>query len=205
MPDVRGLRVLVFGDSLSAGQFSPGAVMAQKLGAAGATVKVDALVGRSANNFFGRENAAAHFADAKAFDPDLVIVELGTNDIGLSMTVDQTKMTQLRDGLARTGAEIWAFGPPQFPSKTFQAGAPAVVSMMRSVFGSRFIDLRPETSDLLVVRKDRTADGIHFTAAGGATLGARMAARFQHASESGGDGMVVMVGVLAIAAYFLFR
>lgn len=208
MPDVRGKRVLIFGDSLSAGTVSPGAVLAQHLNASGATVRVDARVGRSAYNFYGREDVRARLEAARAFDPDIVIVVLGTNDIGLSMKVDGQRMTQLRDELRQTAEEVWAFGPPSFPASgpgsTQHAGAPAVVAMMRSVFGRRFIDLRPASADLVDVGTSRTSDGVHFTGAGARTLGERMHEQIVRASDTGAAAAVVFAAAI-VGAWFWLR
>jgi lysophospholipase L1-like esterase len=186
VPDVHGKKVLVFGDSLSAGQFSPGKVMAGQLDGA-AEVRINARV----------------LAAIRAFDPDLIVVVLGTNDIGLSMAKDKARMNELRDAFDAGGAEVWAFGPPSFAAGTReQAGSTAVVSMMKSVFGDRFLDLRPLTADL-TASASRTTDRVHFTATGGKVAGDRMADRFLRTDDRGGDGWVLLAA--AITTYFLLR
>jgi len=198
MPDVRGKKIAIVGDSLSSGQFSPGAVMASNLKGA-AAVKINARVGRSANNFYGREDHAAQLADLRAWEPDIVIVVLGTNDIGLNMKVDGQKMAALRDGLAAGGADVWAFGPPSFPAGREREGAPAVKAMMSKVFTGRFIDLQPLTADL-TTSAHRTSDGIHFTAAGGRATGERMAEAFIAKKDLSGVGIALAL-VAGLAAY----
>lgn len=175
--------------------------MGQALTDAGAIVQINARVGRSAHNFWGREDAAAQLAAIRAFDPDLAIVELGTNDLGLSMTVDRQQMLKIRDALADTGAAVYAFGPPSFASSTSSDQAVDVISMMSSVFGSRLVDLRPLTRDLTTT--GRTGDGVHFTAVGGAVVGKRMADSFM--SAGGSTGQVVLAIVLVVAAWSVLR
>ncbi|MCC7024613.1 MAG: SGNH/GDSL hydrolase family protein [Thermomicrobiales bacterium] len=202
---IRGQRVVIVGDSLSAGPHTPGQVLADRLAAAGADVRVNARVGRSANNFYGREDWRGQLQQIAATHPDVAIVVLGTNDIGLSMTVDAQRMTQLRDALAGAGADVYAFGPPTFPPGTrLVAGQPQVVRMMRDVFGGdRFIDLTPLTADL-VTSQHRTGDQVHFTAAGGDVAGQRMADAFLRASSAPGGGWPVAVALL-VAGWFLLR
>jgi lysophospholipase L1-like esterase len=198
MPSVAGKRVVIFGDSLSASSSSPGGVLGAHLTANGATLKINARVGRSAYNFYGREDTTAQLRELDAFAPHIAIVELGTNDIGLSLAVDQAKMVQLRDGLARAGAtEVWAVGPPAFADAARNTGASQIVGMMRHVFGARFIDLRTLTADMTTT--GRTSDGIHFTAEGGALVGGRLAHAFLDASSSGPFVVIAAVLVAALA------
>jgi lysophospholipase L1-like esterase len=210
MPSVAGKRVLLFGDSLSAGTSSPGAILASRLRQAGAEVQVSARIGRSAWNFYGREDAAAELVAAKAFRPSIVIVALGTNDIGLSAAADRERMLLLRQELASDGGDVWAFGPPSFPrsgpGSKLDAGAPAVADMMQSVFGvSRFLDLRVLTEDMRVAgQHGRSADGVHFTAAGGTIVGDRMADAFLKAPASM-SGPLMFMAAAAGLAWWLFR
>jgi lysophospholipase L1-like esterase len=201
VPSVKGKKIQILGDSLSYGQSSPGWFMGSHLGGAGAEVRINARVGRSAWNFYDREDTTAQLAAIRAWDPDIVIVELGTNDVGLSMSKDGARMAQLKRELAAGGAEVWAFGPPSFPTGTkHHEGSPAVVAMMRQVFGGKFIDLRPITSDLLS-SAHRTSDQIHFTTDGAKLAGERMADRFERA---GGGAAGVAIGVVATVALWLW-
>ncbi len=199
MPEVSNRRVFILGDSMSSGASSPGGVLAKQLTAAGATVKVNAKVGRSAWNFYGSEDAAAQLAAASAWRPHLAIVQLGTNDIGLSLSVDRNRMIQLRDDLARGGADVWALGPPAFAAGVSEAhGVDAVAAMMKDVFGSRFIDMRSMTKDLLTTSQGRATDGVHFTADGGGIAGRRAASAFMNANDAGITLLAVLAaGVLA--------
>lgn len=203
MPDVRGKKVLVFGDSLSSGQFAPGQVMANHLTGA-AAVRVNAKVGRSAYNFFStREDYKTILADIASYDPDLVLVMLGTNDMGLTMSVDAQKMAALRDSFRAGGAEVWAIGPPTFPSSGSGSGhdddAARVVTMMHTVFGAdHFIDMRPLTRDMVPAGKNgRASDGIHFSAAGGAVLGQRLADKVIATQDAAGTAALAVVAVMA--------
>jgi lysophospholipase L1-like esterase len=204
VPDVNGKRVLVFGDSLSYGASSPGYAMGEALAKNGATVEFNARIGRSAWNFFAREQWESQLAEGKDFD--VVIVELGTNDIGMDPTLERAQMIRIRDAFAQH-AEVWAFGPPAFPktgmgSREHQ-GSPPVVSMMSEVFGGKFIDLRPLSSDMVPAGANgRASDGVHFTGAGAKTLGDRMAKTFLSASDSGSLPIVIALGLAALAYLF---
>lgn len=204
MPAVKGQTVVIFGDSLAAGDSSPGAALANRLRESGARVQVNARVGRSAWNFYKREEVDAQLSVIARLDPDLVIVILGTNDIGLSMSLDQARMLTLRDQLRHTGAEVWAFGPPAFPpGSREESGSAQVVTMMHTVFGDHLLDLRPLTADMTKAGSNgRSIDGVHFTAAGGKVVGDRMAKKF----ESAGQGLAWAPAlVLALVGYLMFR
>lgn len=195
---IMGGRLLVFGDSMthrgsdsgpeqvevtepSDRNSMPGDLLASRLledGTASAA-RLDARIGRSAYNFWRRENATALLKADLAWQPTLAIVFLGTNDIGLNMSVDEQSMLRLRQWLESSGAEVWAIGPPSFADPERMAGAGPVVAMMRRVFGNRFIDARPLTKDL--TRQGRAGDLIHFNADGSKIFAARLANAFQTA------------------------
>lgn len=197
MPPVAGQRVLIFGDSLSASSAAPGGVLARELTARGATVQINAKVGRSAWSFYNHEDHAAQLAAALAWKPDLVIVELGTNDIGLR---DPTNpMADLRNSLRAGGADVWAIGPPSFAAGV-RPGGDGMAVTMRDVFGAdRFIDWRPLSKDQ--TSTGRIADQIHFTAAGAEIAGKRLATAFVDAG--GGIGWVAL-GIVAALAWAVF-
>lgn len=202
MPSVTDQRVLIFGDSLSSGPSSPGAQMAAVLEAHGANTMVNAVVGRSAWNFYtSREDFAQVIADCHAFHPDLVIIELGTNDIGLSPSADRAAFVRLAKDLGGAGTEVWAIGPPAFSSSTPQAtNVDTVYQTMKSVFGSKLIDWRPLSRDM-TTSPPRTADGVHFTAQGGPIAGARLGQAFL---DAGGIGTILLVGA-AVLAWAILR
>jgi len=198
---VNGERVLVFGDSLShpgadagpvvtdvratdtslAISSAPGAVMAARLlagldtnGQRAEAVRINAKVGRSARSFMLNENFANLIAGDASFRPTKVIVMLGTNDIdrgvgtsALELTKDS--MRKIRDAYRAMGAEVVAIGPPSYKNGHYTEGAPAILAAMREVFG-QVLDPQSLTTDV-----SRTPDGIHFTQAGGATFGKRLA------------------------------
>ena len=141
MPSVSGRRVFVLGDSLSSGRSSPGAVFASLLAESGAQVQVNAKVGRSANGFIRLEDGEATLARVRdGFDPDIVYVVLGTNDLGLNLEVDARQFERIRSAFPR--ASVWGVGPPAFADRTLASQAAAMSTMMASVFPA-FIDLRP--------------------------------------------------------------
>ena len=174
--NVRGERILIFGDSLShhgadnapeiwdvdtgsarnSGQ--PGDLLASMLAEQGAAaVRVNARVGRSAHNFWGREDTSSLLASDQAFAPTKVIVMLGTNDIGLNLDIDGAEMVQIRDFYKGLGAEVWGIGPFMYVSDTLNKQAMPVANMMSKTFGSRWIDPRDVTP-----LNGRAGDGVHF-------------------------------------------
>jgi lysophospholipase L1-like esterase len=200
---VDGQRVLVFGDSLShpgpdagpstfdvrdddplfASASAPGAVLAARLlrgadthGQKASAVRIDARVGRSARSFLGKEDSQALLASDAAFHPDKVIVMLGTNDIdagtsGAALDLTKEALRKIRDAYRGMGAEVVAVGPPSYPNDHYTQGAPAMLAALRDVFGAdRVLDARSLTSEA-----GRTRDGIHFTQAGAALVGPRLA------------------------------
>ena len=191
--DVKGQRVLIFGDSLTARSgasvqvdvtegidrrsSSPGDLLASQLLAAGAAAaRINARVGRSAWNFWQREEAAKLIAADLAWQPTIVFVMLGTNDIGLNLTKDRQALERIRDAYATSGAQLVGIGPPAFSVERLVEGSPGVVAMHRKVFGpDRVVDARPLSRDLLEA-PGRAGDHVHFTAAGAAALAPRLAA-----------------------------
>lgn len=191
--NVRGKRVLIIGDSLShrGGSSAPvvydvregtnrtSSVPGDLLGsflleAGAAAVRVDAKVSRSAWNFFRVEDGHALLRADQAWKPQIVIVLLGTNDLGLSMTKDAEAMGIIRNAFTAIGAEVWAVGPPSFISAKYTAETPAVMQMLQNVFGKAYvIDARPLTSDL--TKAGRAGDGVHFAATGAKTFATRLA------------------------------
>lgn len=201
MPDVTGKRVVIVGDSLSSAATAPGGVMAQALREHGATVTVNAKVGRSARSLYSSEGGSFGGIPTAG---EIAIVVMGTNDIVVGAAPDKASMQRLRAELGAGGAEVWAFGPPAFAAgHRLESGEPAIVNMMRGVFGARFIDLRPLSSDL-VGSGQRTSDGIHFPASSGKVLGERMAKRFL---EEGTGGLSPGWALLAasVIGYLLLR
>jgi lysophospholipase L1-like esterase len=193
---VDGQRVLVFGDSLShpgpdagpstfdvrdndplfASASAPGAVLAARLLQKASAVRIDARVGRSARSFFGREDAPGLLASDATFQPSKVIVMLGTNDIdvgtsGAALDLTKDALRKIRDAYRGMGAEVVAIGPPSYPNDHYTQGSPAMLAALREVFGAdRVLDIRSLTPGA-----SRTKDGIHFTQAGAAVVGPRLA------------------------------
>ncbi len=132
---------------------------------------MDARVGRSAVNFWSREDTTRLLTDDIAWRPDVVLVMLGTNDLGMNAIADEKAFAKIRDVFR--GAEVWAIGPPSFASPSMQAQTDAVVAAMRRVFGDRFVDARPLTADL-TGSGYRTGDGVHFQARGAETFATRL-------------------------------
>lgn len=203
MPPVTGKKIVLLGDSLSASSSSPGGQIAKHLTAHGAQVKIYAKVGRSARSFLREPDHQQQVQAIAAWQPDLAIVMLGTNDIGFSSTANRQAMAQVRLELASTGAQVWAIGPPAF-APGVRDGGQAVVDVMRDVFGpGRFMDLRRLTADL-TASPGRAGDNIHFTAHGGAVVGQRVAQDFQ-AMGSGQAGVAVGIVTVLVLGWLLLR
>lgn len=224
-----GKRVLIFGDSLShhgrddappvyeltAGSKPtlsvPGDVLAHALFAGGSPVRIDARVGRSAWNFYRREAWQDLLAADLAWRPDVVIIKLGTNDLGLGDKATLEKMTALRDTFY-PGSHVIAVGPPSFASANRQVDSAPVVRIMEAVFGDNFIDARPLTADL--TSTGRAGDGVHFVASGAKLYAARLEAALGKLVQPGSSGgseaksnlIPVAIGfgaVLAVGAVFV--
>ena len=195
--DPRGRRILVFGDSLTHRGATtapdgvpalplanrtgtPGDLLASYLLTAGAAaVRVNGRVSRSAINLWkgnNGENGTAVVAAEVAARPDLVIIMLGTNDLGMGATADAAAFRRLRDAFAGYGAEVWAIGPPAFARADLNAKAVTVYATLVQVFGpTRVIDARPLSADVVTVAQGRAGDGIHFGAGGASKVAARLA------------------------------
>jgi lysophospholipase L1-like esterase len=183
--NVQGERILLFGDSLShhgldsdpeiwdvnqgstRASSAPGDLLASMLWENGAQgVRIDANVSRSAPNFWtGGARYQFHtgvdlISSDQVFSPTQLVVFLGTNDLGLDPTADANAFTQIRQ--AFPNAEAWAIGPPIFADANRNAQAQVVYSTLQNVFGAdHVIDSR-----LISSTDNRTADGVHFQAAG---------------------------------------
>jgi lysophospholipase L1-like esterase len=206
--DVRGKRVFILGDSLSVGDASPGGQLASQLLQAGArTVRVQAKSGRSAHSFFSEKAPSAQsiLTGEVANNPDIVIVMLGTNDMGLNMAVDAAQMAKIKNAFPK--ADVWAIGPPTLPRSPTKAAE--VVAMMRRVF-PLFLDWRPLSADIVTAAQGRSPDQVHFAAAGARLSGQRLAAALL--AKSNGMGFVVklalgalVLGVAGISAYAIAK
>lgn len=211
-----GKRILIFGDSLThygeargpeiydyVGEVTssaPGAVLAGKLLVSGAkATRTDARPGRSAINFWSREDYARLLVDDRAWRPDIVIIMLGTNDLGRDLQADAQGFAGIRDVFRQAGAQVIAIGPPAFEQATLQIASEDVYATLDEVFGRKnVIDARPLTVDIT----GRTKDGVHFTPAGAEIAAARLAVAVeQHGSSVFGitDGSIaVILGVLFV-------
>lgn len=190
--NIRDRRVLIFGDSLShrggtaspnvvevressGRNSSPGDLLASRLLEAGASAaRLNAKVGRSAYSFFKSEQSNALIAADRFWlgNDGVVIIMLGTNDLGFSPAANQAAFARLCDAFA--GYEIWVVGPPSFARQDLMSKTDAVVATQRTVFGEgRVLDSRPLTSDLTEANVTRTSDGVHFTTSGSRTWAER--------------------------------
>jgi lysophospholipase L1-like esterase len=221
--DVRGERILVFGDSLShhgaddapeiwdvnvgpnRTSSAPGDLLASMLLEAGAqAVRINANVGRSAKNFWTAPNrrqthpASALLVSDQAFRPTKVIVMLGTNDADVG-AMDVPSITQIRDTYRAMGAEVIAIGPPVFANPTMATNAAKVYTVLGQVFPT-VIDARPLSST-----SGRASDGVHFQPASAKALATQLASKVIEpptliaSAKSALPGVAVtFVGVLAL-------
>jgi lysophospholipase L1-like esterase len=195
--DPRGRRILVFGDSLThrgartapdgvpalplANRTgTPGDLLASYLLTAGAAaVRINGRVSRSAVNLWkgnNGENGTAVVAAEASARPDLVIIMLGTNDLGMGATADAAAFQRLRDAFAGYGAEVVAIGPPAFARADLNAKAVTVYQTLARVFGTNnVIDARPLSADVVTTAQGRAGDGIHFAGSGASKVAARLA------------------------------
>lgn len=215
---IAGEKILIVGDSLShpgsdsgpeasevtaSTEGPPGTELGRELLQNGAAaVRIDARVGRSAINFWGREDTGRLLAADYAWKPTKVIVMLGTNDLGADPSRDAAAFSSLRDAYASRGAEVWAIGPPTFGGSNDNARAPDVVSTMRAVFGNHFVDARPLTADLLGPQF-RTGDGVHFQHIGASVFGQRLLPVIAAAGQKAQTATYAIGGAALLAAALL--
>lgn len=218
--NVRGERILIFGDSLSHyGQDSapevweppstalvtssaPGSVLASLLLQQGAqATRTNARVGRSAASFYDREDATGLINADRAWRPTKVIVMLGTNDIGRSIDKTTAAMAGIKSAYEGMGAEVWAVGPFTYNNASLNAQANEVVQVMQNVFGARFIDGRP-----LSIQSGRTGDGVHFGAAAAKQTALNVANAVMTKTTAGDMlGVMALGAAIGIGAFVLFR
>lgn len=238
--NVRGQRVLIFGDSLSSRRSNcgdprstdqynviegtnraasaPGDLLASYLLAQGAAaVRVNARVCRSAWGFWQEDTSKLLQADA-AWKPTMLVVMLGTNDIGLNLTKDGEALQRILDAYKRMGvSQVAAVGPPSFSIVRLHDGSPGVVRMLQKAIGAgAIVDARPLSADLLGPSY-RTSDNVHFTAAGAAALAPRLAEALSKLDEPNQSAMsalkpiawgfagVLGVGLLTLGAFAIHR
>ena len=221
--NVRGERIIIFGDSLThhgadsglevwaatgnaaqRASSGPGDLLASMLVDAGAqAVRTNARVGRSAANFYEREAAQDLLAADRQWRPTKVVVMLGTNDIGRDPGKTVAAMAGIRAAYENMGAEVWAIGPVGYaaPALALNTSAPAVADLMRQAFGARFIDARA-----LAVTTDRARDGVHFTPSSARPTAEHLLTALQAPDQAAVGLTAVLVGAgIAAAAIIAVR
>lgn len=207
MPSFKGQRVVIIGDSLSLRGATPGAKLGGFIRGAGGIVDVIALGGfavsyfrdaiRLNNRKWGRP-AQQMIERAKAFQPTLVLVLLGTNDYGQSSISIIAGVRELLKQLS--GVPIIFLGPPQV-----RAGLVAYKLDVRKEMGrvdksikasaTNYLSSFPLSEDL-TGGKYKAKDGIHFTAEGAKIYGSRLfyavQAKLSGASERMPPGNVLL-------------
>lgn len=172
---VQGKTILIIGDSLSAGQYTPGWFTAKLLETKGMNSKINAKVGRSAQALWANEQDSLQRLALQKFD--FVLIFLGTND----MMGDQTKNLQaqgfIRNLFSSNGSTVYGITPPAFQDAGKDNKAQRYRSLQEALYGNRLLDAYSASEDM---QNDafRTPDGIHFNAKGASRLGIRLASRF---------------------------
>jgi len=212
--NARGERILIFGDSLTqhasggnpvwdvnAGSnrssSAPGDLLASLLLEQGAAaVRTNALVSRSAYNFWSREPAQQLIQDDLAWRPTKIIFVLGTNDVGLAAAPDAEAFQRLVGMYKNAGAELWAIGP--FTNRLPTPQVDVVAGTLKNLFGWRFIDGRPISTMIAP-----GPDGIHYTPTSARLLALNMADALLSAGPlkswmGVAIGMMVVVGVALV-------
>lgn len=142
-------------------------------------MRVNGRVSRSAVNLFSGkngENGAAVIAAEVSYRPDIVLVVLGTNDMGLNAQADAAAFARIRDAFTVGGAKVYAIGPPAFARGDHVRESVVVYDTLGRVFGAgNVIDWRALSGDQ-VSPPARSADLVHFTSAGAQVAGQRLAA-----------------------------
>jgi lysophospholipase L1-like esterase len=196
-------QVLIVGDSLSDGTSAqpgtygvpptpprtPGQLLAQALEQQGAKpVRIQARGGRSASYFVVHENGLQILAGEVAnYRPDVAVIILGTNDMMLDEAPTRTAFAKMKRIFDDAKIPVYHVGPPAFdPSlqshyaatlgANYNTLAEMVVHVGRDLFGSRFIDARPMTSDILTAAQGRSSGLVHFAMSGAQRWATRMSA-----------------------------
>lgn len=162
-------RILIFGDSQAAG--SPGASTEAALKASGYAVQRFGNVGKGASDYARMADLWSQYTAAvRNFRPDAVLAIFGSNDVANAAL--EAGMKKIRDGVA---PPVFYSGPPAYPDPTANARGQAIRDMAKGVWGdARYIDPSAWTGG----SEGRAADGLHFTASGGARWGQPLAAEF---------------------------
>jgi hypothetical protein len=199
--------ISIYGDSLSNGNNTPGGVLANELRNAGYDVIVNAKDGRSTKAGLPGEAVPVN---------GLVLLFLGSNDIGSTPSVHAKRLREIRDTARGGNASIIGIGPPSFPKGTkvagidANAGAAQVYATMRHELG-RVVDSRPLTLDL---DAGRTSDGVHFQRGKGSaaeSYGKRLASHLlgngkaPAPSQGEGAGLIVMVSIVALGLFLALK
>jgi lysophospholipase L1-like esterase len=218
-----GKRVGIIGDSHSTDfPGTPGQQVKKRLEALGYDVEVNAIGSRSSYSFLkGSTTAVYKLKSGKkvvkepdtgdvqiekwlaSFDPDYVLIMLGTNDAanvatGGSEKIHLEAFTSIIRQLKEAGVEVIGVGPPMFPKSKIStytnkktgvstSGSPYEASLtfvpkLEALYlkeGADFIDSRPLTSDILTPEQGRSEDGIHFKGKGGDKWAARIVKEFE--------------------------
>lgn len=191
------MQILIIGDSLSDGtdglpgtfgvppklSLTPGQFFAKRLKGQGHSVRIHAKVGRSAHAFVTQQGGLALLRrELAAHRPDVVVIILGTNDLHFPERDTERALRRIRD--AFKGIPVYHIGPPAFSARKrgWNTLAKRVVRAGRAVFGSRFIDARPMTKNIVEPAQGRAYDLVHFKVAGARVVAARWAAALQNAT-----------------------
>jgi lysophospholipase L1-like esterase len=223
-------QVLIVGDSMSDGTSAqpgtygvpptpprtPGQLLAQALEQQGAKpVRIQAKGGRSASHFVVHEGGLQILAGEVAnYRPDVAIIILGTNDMLVPEAPTRTAFAQMKRIFDDAKIPVYHVGPPAFdPSlqshyaatlgANYNTLAEMVVRVGRDLFGPRFIDARPMTSDTLTTAQGRSSGLVHFAMSGAQRWATRMSTALTSALAGVQHVAAPMSSVAKLAGGFL--
>jgi len=156
-------RILLVGDSLAVGLSNPLSEIAQSHGT---EVKADGRTGTTAHDWV-RGGWLAQ--DVASFNPDLILISLGTNDAAGDLSAFGPNVTTLIDQATSKGGKLAWIGPPYFAPTLPNFPAGNVERMRQTLLDTlspRGINLF--RSDAGGAERDyaRAADKLHMTPAG---------------------------------------
>lgn len=208
--NVRGERIIVFGDSLTQHTGSvpiwdvdqgpqrnsagPGDLFASMLLDQGAeAVRLNAKGGRSGYNFWTVEPGAQLIAADVAWKPTKIVFVMGTNDVGMTAGPDLAAYQRIYNGYKASGAEMWVIGP--FLNRQDATQREVVYQTLRNVFGANHVIDGRELTKIIAPG----ADGIHYNTTGARALALNMTDAITSASAVRGwigiaIGAAVVVG-----------
>lgn len=186
------MRVLIVGDSQAEG--APGSALEARLRGQGVETRRIGYVGHGAYDWT-RMHWPEYQAALSAFQPDQVIMVFGSND------APNANLEQAMQRFKASASKVYYAGPPRYDRvASSQALSVGIRDMAKRVFGNKHLDAWPYTGASV----PRAGDGLHFTAAGGATWADGMVRDLSAVASgatagSGWVGPAILAGSAAVA------